>query len=311
MFYTDTFVTTAKELRNDYAIDRLFNVRGFAVAASAASPKEVPRAADGHPDLSGIWTNVTITPLERPRELAGKEFFTEQEAIQFEKDHVRNRDNRDARGTNADVANAYNDFWWDSGTKVVKTRRTSIVVDPPDGRVPRVEAGASTADTSNRSGEKRSLRAARLRGGKRRPAGTRRRPGRQAADGTLSPPLAMPCPCFRALTTITTRSCRIKALWRSMSRWSTRSGVCRWMEARTCLPTSVSGWGDSRGHWEGDTLLIDTTNFTDKTAWRGSDENLHLIERLEHHQTPIPSFTALLSTIRRLLPSRGPARFRL
>src|SRR5579863_7664436 len=114
----------------------VFAVSIFLVMRPAAGQNGVPRTADGHPDLSGIWTNVTITPLERPRELAGKEFLTAPEAIEYEKQHVRNRDNRDNKGTIADVANAYNDFWWDSGTKVVKTRRTSIVVDPPDGRVP-------------------------------------------------------------------------------------------------------------------------------------------------------------------------------
>src|SRR5258707_7951562 len=96
-----------------------------------------PRTQDGQPDLQGIWTNATITPLERPKELAGKEIFTEKEAAEYEKRVLEetNKDRRDG-SPEADVGRAYNDSWWDRGTRVVPTRRTSMVVDPPDGRVP-------------------------------------------------------------------------------------------------------------------------------------------------------------------------------
>ncbi len=95
------------------------------------------RMADGHPDLQGIWTNSTLTPLERPRELGDKAFFTEQEAAEYEK-QARERNNADRRDSNAeaDLAIGYNDAWWDRGTRIVSTRRTSVVVDPPDGRIP-------------------------------------------------------------------------------------------------------------------------------------------------------------------------------
>src|SRR5713226_5099530 len=113
-----------------------------------SSPKKwtQPRTADGQPDLQGIWSNATITPFERPKELAGKEFFTEQEAADYEKRILR-EGNRDIRGRNAaaDVNGAYNEFWFDRGTKVVPTRRTSLVVDPPDGRVPTLTPEAQTA----------------------------------------------------------------------------------------------------------------------------------------------------------------------
>src|SRR5579864_3647800 len=96
-----------------------------------------PRTADGQPDLQGIWSNATITPLERPNDLAGKPFFTEQEAADYERQVVQrnNKDRRDG-APEADVGRAYNDFWWDQGTHIVKTRRTSLVTDPPDGKVP-------------------------------------------------------------------------------------------------------------------------------------------------------------------------------
>src|SRR5690349_16520447 len=97
-----------------------------------------PRTPEGHPDLQGIWTNVTVTPLERPADLTGKAFFTQAEAEQYAKQVVErnNVDNRKNLSAEADVGLAYNDAWYDRGTKVVKTRQTSLVIDPPDGRVP-------------------------------------------------------------------------------------------------------------------------------------------------------------------------------
>src|SRR3984893_9347143 len=104
---------------------------------AAAAKWTVPRTPDGHPDLQGVWSYATLTPLERPAEFAGKEFLSEQEAAEYEQRPLRenNRDRRDG-SAEADVTRAYNDFWWDRGTKVVATRRTSLVVDPPDGRIP-------------------------------------------------------------------------------------------------------------------------------------------------------------------------------
>src|SRR5262250_3705335 len=102
--------------------------------AAAQAPLRTP---DGKPDLQGTWSFATVTPMERPANLAGKEFFTEQEAAAYEKEVVE-RNNKDRRDGSAEsnVSRAYNDFWWDSGTKVVKSRRTSLVIDPKDGKVP-------------------------------------------------------------------------------------------------------------------------------------------------------------------------------
>src|SRR5713101_284814 len=103
--------------------------------ADAKSPT-VPRTAWGAPDLQGTWSTATTTPLERPAELAGKEFFTAEEAAEFSKRVVGQRDTDRRREGNADVTAAYNNAWYDYGTKSVATRRTSLIVDPPDGRVP-------------------------------------------------------------------------------------------------------------------------------------------------------------------------------
>ena len=118
----------------------------FAVTITAQSkparawiPAKTP---DGQPDLQGTWTNPTITPFERPAALAGKEFLTEAEARAFER-QAANRREEDGPPRKGDVGN-YNQFWFDSGEHVVSTRRTSLVIDPPDGRVPvRKEAEAA------------------------------------------------------------------------------------------------------------------------------------------------------------------------
>ena len=116
----------------------------FQASARGQTPNKAAslRTPDGHPDLQGTWSFATITPMERPANLAGKEFFTEKEAADYEKDAVtrNNKDRRDG-SAEADVSRAYNDFWWDSGTKVVKTRRTSLVM--PLGKIALVTGAGS------------------------------------------------------------------------------------------------------------------------------------------------------------------------
>ena len=120
------------------------------VSGQAPVRTSAPRTPDGKPDLQGIWDFRTVTPMERPAEFANKPVLTEKEAADYEKriTEQRNADaNRDeskktSRGqvngteVTADVALAYNDFWWDRGTKVIGSRRTSLVIDPPDGKIP-------------------------------------------------------------------------------------------------------------------------------------------------------------------------------
>src|SRR5215813_9408990 len=103
---------------------------GFA-AAQAPKKWTPPHTPDGQPDIQGIWSFATITPMQRPANLAGKEFFTAKEAEEYEK-QTTERNNKDRRdgSAEADVGRAYNDFWWDPGTKVVKSLRTSLIIDP-------------------------------------------------------------------------------------------------------------------------------------------------------------------------------------
>src|SRR5215470_10348613 len=106
-------------------------------AKTAGGAKSAARTRWGTPDLQGVWNYATITPLERPSELAGKEVLTDQEAAEFEKQTLerRNPDRRDG-GAAADVGRAYNQFWWDYGSKVIASKRTSLVIDPPNGKAP-------------------------------------------------------------------------------------------------------------------------------------------------------------------------------
>jgi hypothetical protein len=218
------------------------------------------------PDLQGIWTNATVTPLERPKQFEGKEFLTKAEAAEFEKQAVydANGDRRDG-GADADVGRAYNEFWRDRG-KVVSTMRSSLIFDPPDGKVPPPlpEAQKRNAD----------IAAARRRFG-----GPLDGPeGRSLQERCLLTPQAGPpmlpanynsnyqivqTPNYVAILVEMIHDARIIPL-----------------DGSPHVPKNVrSLMGDSRGHWEGKTLVVETTNFSDKTSFRGASENLRVIER--------------------------------
>ena len=131
------------------------------VVVSAAEQAPIPRTGDGHPDLQGTWSYATLTTLERPAEFKGKPFLTAAEAAEFEKKtlKIQDRDRRDVdsatgRGSDGrtDVDRAYNQAWWEFGSKIVGTRRTSLVIDPQDGLIP-----ALTPDGARRAQDKRGL----------------------------------------------------------------------------------------------------------------------------------------------------------
>jgi hypothetical protein len=247
-------------------------VTAQAVRAGEKKAGPAPIAADGHPDLSGLWDYRTVTPLERPNEFGDKEVLSESEAAEFEQRSVesRNQDRRDGAGTDADVARAYNDFWWDRGTKAVGTRRTSLIVDPVDGRIP-----ALTPEGRKRASEDR-------RAGAGGTGGVDGRGGK--ADGPEDRPLNEQCITFGVPRTSgaynnNTYIVQTPAYVSLMSEMIHEVRMVP-LDGRPHLPATVRQWlGDPRGRWEGKTLVVDSTNFTHRTNFRGSAENLHLIER--------------------------------
>jgi len=236
----------------------------LAPPAMAADPAVPPRTAWGHPDLQGVWDFATITPMERPKELAEKAVLTDAEAAEFEKRTLeqRNPDRRDG-GSQADVGRAYNRFWWDYGTSVVGTKRTSLVVDPPDGRIPEMTP----------EGKKRADLRAAVR--QRIPAGPEDRNlwERCIMGGNAGPPMA-PGPYNNNFQLFQTREYVV-----ILNEMINDARVVP-LDGRPHLPPSIRLWrGDSRGRWEGNTLVVDTTNFGDETNFRGASRNLHLVER--------------------------------
>ncbi len=232
-----------------------------AVAGQApnAANKPLPRTPWGDPDLQGIWSIATITPFERPATLAGKPVLTEEEAAELEKQTLKtnNQDRRDGAGTDTDLARAYNDFWWDRGTKVVSTRQTSLVVDPPDGRVPALTVEGQKRATARAargydSWEDRSLWERCI------TRGLPMIPGPYNNNYQI-----LQTPGYVVILHEMIHDVRIIPL-----------------DGRPHISPAVRQWfGDSRGRWEGNTLVVNTTNFTDKVSFRGSTEGLHLIER--------------------------------
>ena len=113
-------------------------VAGLVALPASQTKWTAPRTPDGHPDIQGVWTNATITPFERPANLAGKPFLTAEEAADLERRTLERRAQAETapRPEKATDPGAYNDFWMDSGTKVLPGGQTSLVVDPADGRVP-------------------------------------------------------------------------------------------------------------------------------------------------------------------------------
>mgnify|MGYP001055543925 CR=1 FL=1 len=230
---------------------------------------QVRRTPWGDPDLEGIWTNATLTPLQRPSELASKEFLTPEEAAQFQRSRIEQ--------TNADrplppgQVGAYNDVFFERGTSIVRSRRTSLVVDPPDGRIP-----ALTPDAQKKVEARQKREAV------------------SPADGPEDRWLTERCILFGATVPMLPepynnnyRIIQSPGFVTILVEMNHDSRIIP-LDGRAHLASGIQQWtGDSRGRWEGTTLVVETTNLKFNHQSRFgvgylnglSDERLRVVER--------------------------------
>jgi hypothetical protein len=276
-----------------------------APAASRTPPAAAPELKTpwGEPDLQGIWTDETTTPLQRPARYAEQEFFTAAQRAELDRvrSEVLGRERRAERGTERDVSGSYNNVF----VSFKRTgARTSLIVDPPNGRMPPL-----TPEAQNIAGVEREFRLALLQstetcknkeaacgGGKYDPTRSARFTelpprynttrmnrndgpedsslGERCLTGGL-PEFGGPTGSFRRIVQTPVGISIFYDVGQGQG-WQ-RNIV---MDGRPHLPANIRQWyGDSRGRWEGNTLVIDVTNFSAKTDYQGSRENLHLVER--------------------------------
>jgi len=251
------------------------------IGQSASSPKPASnwtpaRTADGQFDLEGVWDFSTITPLERPSGLGNKQTFTDEEAVAFEREENlrQNRDLIDSKKGGAQYLPGsvipYNEFWYERGNKIIGSKRTSLVIDPPDGRIPPL-----TPDAQQRLDAQAAV-------------AREEQLGRVRADSPLDRSLADRCILgFNAGPPMTPGAYNNHVQIAQSPGYVTlvvemvHDARIVPIDGRPHLPSHLRQYkGDSIGRWDGRTLVIDTTNFLRETSFRGSSASLHLVERL-------------------------------
>jgi len=240
--------------------------------AKSSTSKSIPRTADGHPDLQGVWTNATITPMERPREFTGKATVSDAEARAYEKQDLSTNtldgdvNNVENQRTGGAGVGAYNNLFVDRGSELARVdgvKRTSLIIDPPDGKIPALAPAARERTAGAGRGFNRYDSV------QDRPLSERCIIGFGSTSGPPMLPVLynnnyeiVQTPDYVMILVEMVHDIRVIRI----------NGTHKPAGVRQLL-------GDSIGHWEGDTLVVDTTNFTNKTRFRGSSENLHVIER--------------------------------
>jgi hypothetical protein len=273
-------------------------------SVTAPTPAPVLKTPWGEPDLQGIWTDESDTPLQRPAKYANQEFFTEAQRAELDKvrSELLGGNKREERGSESDVAGAYNGVF----LSVKHTgASTSMIVDPPDGRIPALTPQAQKIAAAERefrlallqSTETCKNKEAACNGGKYDPTPSPRRaelpPRYNLAHINRDDGPEDHWPNDRCLTGgLPEFGTAFGGSFRRIVQ--TPGGISMFydvgqgqgwqrnivMNGSPHLPASIRQWfGDSRGHWEGNTLVIDVTNFSPKTDFQGSRENLHLVER--------------------------------
>ena len=243
-------------------------------AQRAAQADPTPRTAWGAPDLNGIWDFRTLTPFERPSELADQEFFTDEDAAAFEAARLAEFAVRDDQEP-ADIVGNYNQFWFDPGNKVSETRQTSLVVDPADGRVPPLTPQAAAKVEAERLAREGVDRHSPTYGGFVDDLGSGMFAVRCILGFNSGPPMA-PAGYNQNVQLVQTEDYVV------LVNEMVHSSRVVPLDGRPHLPEGLPQWmGDSRGHWEGDTLVVETTNFLRETSFRAgvTTSALHLTER--------------------------------
>ncbi len=246
------------------ALASMAPLSGYA-QSSAPADWTAPRTPDGHPNLQGVWDYRSMTPLERPRDLADKPFFTPEEAAAYERESVSRRDKdrrtEDGLSAQADVAAAYNEFWWDYGKKL-SDLRTSLVVDPPDGRIPPLTADATAAGEARREARR----------------GRGPTPGPEDR-GLWERCLTLGVPRLSGAYNNNFQLFQAEDHVVILNEMIHDARIIP-LDGRPHVDAKIRQWlGNSRGRWDGDTLVVETANFSDKTSFRGARENLQLTER--------------------------------
>ena len=255
-------------------------VVALAPMLASAQSAEAPRTPWGAPDLQGVWDFRSLTPLERPAELADQAFLTEEEAASLEQAAIdRNAElwNREARrtvaGANVDRGEDgqpgfYNNFWLDGGTAPVDTRRTSLIVDPPDGRIPPLTQAAAARRAAIERERRGVNRHAPTPGGFVEDLGPNALQLRCITGFNSGPPMTpggynqnvqlFQTPDQVVLLNEMNHNFRVIPL-----DGRAGSGIPQWT-------------GESRGHWDGDTLVVETTSFLRETSFAQGQTDAHL-----------------------------------
>lgn len=250
------------------------SIAGQTPAAKPTAPRTAFRTAWGDPDLQGVWNYASGTPLERPAEFSGKAVLTDEELAHAER-QTRDRSNMDRRegvGTDADVGREANEFWF-TRRPAILVRRTSLITDPPDGKLPPL-----TPEAKQRQAAAAAARRERGPADSYEDRNLTERCVMREANG---PPI-LPIPNLDVTLgfTFNFRILQNADYVTILSEVVQQARIIQ-LDGRPHLPQGIRQWiGDSRGRWEGNTLIVETTNLHDKRAIAGFPAgNVHLVER--------------------------------
>ena len=245
--------------------------RSAVAQPSSSAATSVPRMPDGRPDLQGVWDFGSVTPLQRPPELAGKEFLTDEDVSALEGQAAGRVDRPPRQGD----PGTYNRFWFADGTKVVGTRRTSLIVDPPNGQLP-----SYTPEGEARIAAREEAR--------RRNAGPEDRDvDERCILGFTSGPPMLPG-AYNNLMQLFQIPGQVAILNEMVHDVRLIP-----LDDRPALSSQIRQWmGASRARWEGDTLVVETLNFMDLGTGHPAP-NMELLEALGPHLHLVERFSRL------------------